>query len=219
MSVLRKSQIFIFGVSFLWFMGIAVGMILLMGYSNTPGEQGQAAQHWPQSTKLAFDQNTEGTFLVFMHPQCACSKATLSELERLLVPFQKRISVQIIFAEISKEVSQERSALIERAESLPNVKIIYDQGDVEAKRFGAETSGQAYLYNQHGELVFQGGITSSRGHEGDSPGRRAIMNWLENSSTLSSLVSRVAVFGCGLQSSKLARYLASAVQSGNSNGK
>jgi hypothetical protein len=48
----------------------------------------------------------------------------------------------------------------------------------EARRFGAATSGQAYLYDQSGCCLFAGGITPLRGHEGDNPGMSAILSWI-----------------------------------------
>ena len=45
----------------------------------------------------------------------------------------------------------------------------------EARRFGAATSGEALLYSPSGKLLFHGGITPSRGHEGGSVGRDALV--------------------------------------------
>ena len=38
------------------------------------------------------------------------------------------------------------------------------------QRFGAETSGQTLLYDRDGRLLFSGGTTGSRGHDGDNAG-------------------------------------------------
>jgi hypothetical protein len=66
---------------------------------------------------------------------------------------------------------------------------------VEARRFHAATSGETFLFDASGKLLFQGGVTASRGHEGENIGR----------STLTALVltgqaerDRSVVFGCAL---------------------
>jgi hypothetical protein len=57
-----------------------------------------------------------------------------------------------------------------RAESIPGVKVLSDDGGTEAKVFHATVSGQSILYDRRGELLFAGGITAARGHEGDNLG-------------------------------------------------
>lgn len=47
------------------------------------------------------------------------------------------------------------------------------------RRFGAYTSGQVMLYDTDRRLAFNGGITGSRGHEGNNKGRQAITDWID----------------------------------------
>jgi hypothetical protein len=63
----------------------------------------------------------------------------------------------------------------------------------EARHFQAFTSGQTLLYSSEGELLFSGGITIARGHEGDNSGRLAIESLLANSA---AEVRQTPVFGC-----------------------
>ncbi len=53
--------------------------------------------------------------------------------------------------------------------------MLRDDDGAEAKRFGAETSGQTLLYDERGTLAFSGGITGSRGHAGDNAGRASLL--------------------------------------------
>jgi hypothetical protein len=64
-----------------------------------------------------------------------------------------------------------------------------------AQAFGAYTSGQVLVYGADGGLLFNGGITASRGHEGDNPGRAAIVARLRDQVPAPSTAS---VFGCAL---------------------
>jgi hypothetical protein len=73
--------------------------------------------------------------------------------------------------------------------------MVHDHDGVEARRFGAATSGQVILYDARGTLLFSGGITPARGHSGDSTGRDAILALLIDGS---SEASETPVFGCSL---------------------
>ena len=81
------------------------------------------------------------------------------------------------------------------AQNIPDAEIVVDHGGIEAHRYGAHTSGQAYLFSSEEQLVFQGGITASRGHQGDSEGRSAILRFVQDG--LNRNV-KTRVFGCAL---------------------
>ncbi|MFN0022108.1 MAG: hypothetical protein ACKVP0_27995 [Pirellulaceae bacterium] len=80
------------------------------------------------------------------------------------------------------------------AAAIPGVAVALDHHGLEARRFGARTSGEAFLYDSAGRLVFQGGITPARGHEGDSAGKTAIARWI----AAPPAEARAPVFGCPL---------------------
>jgi len=88
-----------------------------------------------------------------------------------------------------------RGELIARAQAIPGVNVFHDPGGREMRRFGAETSGQTMLYDAGGTLRFRGGITASRGHEGDNPGRSAIVASLGEGTVQRATTP---VFGCSL---------------------
>ena len=86
-----------------------------------------------------------------------------------------------------------KTDLWRRAGAIQGVSRIIDLNGREARRFGGVTSGQASLYDEHGRLLFQGGITRSRGHAGDNPGRSALVSWLNKRA---ADISVTPVFGC-----------------------
>jgi hypothetical protein len=51
------------------------------------------------------------------------------------------------------------------------------------------------LYGSEGNLLFSGGITAARGHEGDNAGRSAIISCLTKSEAERN---QTPVFGCSL---------------------
>jgi hypothetical protein len=72
---------------------------------------------------------------------------------------------------------------------------VRDESGREAQRFGGETSGQTFLYDRNGILLFSGGTTGARGHRGDNAGRASLLALLDHQSRYAS---RTSVFGCSL---------------------
>jgi hypothetical protein len=89
----------------------------------------------------------------------------------------------------------EKSPLWHSAAAIPNVTAVRDDDGLEARRFGAATSGQSLLYDVNGRLLFSGGITGSRGHAGDNAGRTAILALLHHDTAAHD---SAFVFGCSL---------------------
>jgi hypothetical protein len=82
----------------------------------------------------------------------------------------------------------------QEALSIPGVLVAPDEDGVEAKRFGAQTSGSAVLYDATGRLLFSGGITAARGQRGANDGSRAILALLEGTPA----PAKTPVFGCSI---------------------
>jgi hypothetical protein len=57
------------------------------------------------------------------------------------------------------------------------------------------------LYSREGTLMFQGGVTVSRGHHGDSPGMYALKRLLGEKPQTAPV--QAAVFGCPLFDEKV----------------
>jgi len=89
----------------------------------------------------------------------------------------------------------EQTDLWRRAAVIPGVDLTRDDDGAEARRFGAATSGQTVVYDGDGHLLFSGGITAARGHEGDNAGRSAIVSLL---ASRGAEPTSTPVFGCSL---------------------
>lgn len=182
-------------VSSLWLLLVAGAMTLLAAYSNTPGTAGVAPTRWPSDSQIARDPSRP-TLLVLAHPQCPCTNATLGELESLMAQTQGRVSAHVVFVRppgLADDLV--KGDLWRKASAIPGVTVEIDNGNVEAGRFHVETSGEALLYGSDGRLLFAGGITLSRGHSGDNPGRTAITALINRRSANESTTP---VFGCSL---------------------
>jgi hypothetical protein len=87
------------------------------------------------------------------------------------------------------------TGLAQRAAAVPGVTLVRDEGGREATRFRALASGLTVLYGPDGRRLFSGGITASRGHEGDSFGRRRLLAILDGHPADRD---ESPVFGCAL---------------------
>ncbi len=193
--VRRKTSVGIIIAFVLWLAVVAGGTIEMTRYSSSPGGSGQAPTGWPADSQIHFDASRP-TLIMFAHPRCPCTRASLGELEVLLAQFPGRINAHVVFLKPPDTITNwEKSDLWRTASSIPDVTVYTDNSGTEARRFHAETSGQTLLYDRSGALQFQGGITLARGHAGDNPGRSAVQDLLRG-----GRASRVntPVFGCSL---------------------
>jgi hypothetical protein len=180
-----------------WIAAVALGMRALFHYENTPGRIGAASQAWPTAQ---IERATDRPTLVMLaHPHCPCTAASVAELARIMARLQGRVAGYVLFVK-PKEAGPgwDDTSLRRSAEAIPGVKVIFDPDGVEARRFGAETSGHTLLFGTDGRLLFSGGITGSRGHAGDNAGESAVVA-LVNNQTPARI--QTLVFGCSLANS------------------
>jgi len=167
----------------------------MLNYENASGHSGETPRQWPQEAKLALDTH-HPTLLMFAHPRCPCTRASLNELNRLLARFGGQISPQVVF--LKPKASPEawtQTDLRRNAAAIPGVAVWDDLEGAEAHRFGAETSGYVLLYDPEGHLLFSGGITAGRSHAGDNAGSDLIASLL---SAKRVRQHQTPVYGCAL---------------------
>ena len=191
-SAVPKSVMLAGGI---WLLLILAGSLWMAHYSQTAGSAGTPPERWPETSLVRRDPERP-QLLMFLHPRCACSRATLGELELLMAHCQGLVSVQVLFIQ-PEGVTEDwvKTDLWRSAAAIPGVNVSVDHEGGEALRFRTATSGQALLYDLKGRLIFQGGITLARAHSGDNPGRSALEGLLRHQAgTLAS----TPVFGCAL---------------------
>ena len=172
------------------------GFYLLLRFDATPALQHHAPRMWPQTAEIAFPIGRPA-LLVFLHPLCPCSRATLDELNGVLSKLPKTAlpEVHLVFVRSIKNPDWNEGDLRDLAMRIPNAIRQWDVGGRIAVQFGARTSGATLLYGPHKDLLFQGGITGARGHEGDNLGASRLLAALETGSRAPNLSQ---VFGCAL---------------------
>lgn len=193
--VRRKISIGMLTAFVLWLTVVCGGTIQMIRYSTAPGSSGQPPSAWPTESQIPFDAHRP-TLIMFAHPHCPCTRASLGELEVLLTRFPGQLSSYVVFLKPTDTITNwEKTDLWRKASSIPGVRVYTDNSGIEAHRFQSETSGQTLLYDRSGHLLFQGGITLARGHAGDNPGRSALQELLEGGH---SNQVKTPVFGCPL---------------------
>lgn len=194
----KTPGLFFLGAWVAWLLAVASGYTLLLKYESIPGPLTKAPVIWPSGTSLNLDPN-KFTALMFMHPKCGCSRASLNELSKLLSS-TKNISVLVIFVRPPGcELDWAKSDIWTSAKNIPGIKTILDDNAQEASIFSAQTSGEMLVYDQAGRLAFSGGITAGRGHEGDNQGLSIVQSITRNE--LQPCPS-APVFGCPLADNK-----------------
>jgi hypothetical protein len=182
-------------VFLVWIAGAAGGMAALGDYARTPGPAALRLETWPVGSRIGRDSR-RATFIMFAHPRCPCTRASLAELERILARSPGGVRTFVLFLSPSS-VPREwvDTDLVRLAREIPDVTVAEDVDGVEARWFHAETSGHSFLFSPDGRLLFSGGITPLRGHEGESPGKDALLAALRHAPTRTW---EAPVFGCPL---------------------
>lgn len=153
-----------------WLAVTAAGLAALASYSATAAPEGRAPERWPSECGVE-RLSGRATVLLFLHPHCPCSRATIAMLHRCIARSGGEPDVvALVYAPTSMEASWADGPLRELAAKLPGVRVVNDPDGREARRFGAAASGHIVAYDAAGSLAFEGGITASRGHEGDNFG-------------------------------------------------
>lgn len=179
----------------LWLIAVGAGFVAILNYQSAEGPAGAKTKHWPSGTRMALDRD-RCTLVLFAHPKCPCTRASLEELNRLLAQSQGRVTARVLFyrpAKFARDWSQ--TGLWRSAASIPGVEVEEDPDGAEARLFGAETSGYVLLYDSRGQLLFNGGITGGRGHAGDNAGESAIVSLLMGPGVIAK---QAPVYGCSL---------------------
>ncbi|MCH8148672.1 MAG: RedB protein [Planctomycetes bacterium] len=134
--------------------------------------------------------------MMFIHPKCPCNLASLEEFARILARCKSLADMYAVFVRPpGVGGGWEKSRNWATVAAIPEIHMAVDENGVEARRFGATTSGHVQLYDAEGNLKFTGGITGARGHAGDNAGADAVRSWLRRGF---ADLRRTVVFGCPL---------------------
>jgi hypothetical protein len=178
-----------------WLVAIVLGMRALLAHEFGAGKAAVAPERWPPSASVRLDP-TRPTLVMLAHPRCPCTRASVAELARLMRRLGDRATAHVLFVRPAGTAPDfTNTDTWASAARIPGVEVHVDERGRDAALFGAKTSGQVVLYGADGKLEFAGGITPTRGHEGDSVGFDRVVGLVSG-----RWAARVtsAVFGCSL---------------------
>jgi hypothetical protein len=179
-----------------WAAATVFGARVLLRYETTAGPTGAVPLSWPRDSKLqlALDRPT---LVMLAHPQCPCSRASMDELAQIMARVQGKVRAYVLFYTPRDAGADWQDTETRRsAAQIPGVIVLSDIDGAEAERFGAETSGHTFLFDPKGRLLFNGGITASRGHSGDNIGESSIVSLIDNRADGRP---QTFVFGCSFK--------------------
>lgn len=184
----------------LWVIAVVAVLGSMIVYGGSAGAQRPAPEIWPSNTTIVRSLDRP-TLLVFLHPDCPCSRATLDNLEPIVG--NRDIAVVLVcLGEIDLATREELDGLggcqrqLRRWDKHSNITVLSDPDGEETDRFGAATSGFCLLFDAQGKLAYHGGVTSSRGHRGANAGAKSLKTILDGSGPAAS---SYPVYGCALQ--------------------
>lgn len=196
--VKRPTPAYMHALTFVWLTAAVTGMLCLVNYSTEPGSIKADVVRWPSESQVPRSAN-RFRLIVFSHPHCPCTKASLRQLQRVLPMAIAPVDCCVIFVAESLQWKVEDSKLWQRAKQIKGVDLVKSEDLSEVHAFGASVSGEAFLFAPQGELLYHGGLTGSRGHEGDCDGSRTIAAYLAGGQ---SDITERPVFGCPLLNRK-----------------
>jgi hypothetical protein len=147
-------------------------MATLFTYDQTAGAVSVVPVQWPSASVMKRPARN-GALLVFVHPYCSCTVATIHEIATLSAGRNSqngRPSTTVLFYRPRNSGWRPGSLWTKVESEIPGARPVWDDDGREARRFGARTSGYTLLYGANGDLLFKGGVTGSRGHEGGNLG-------------------------------------------------
>lgn len=187
----------------LWAAAVSAGAVELWRYQLTPGRApASAPQVWPDDGGIPAHAG-QPLLLMVAHPFCACTRASLNELRRLIARFKGLETPPLLYLSVTTPKGMDETVMegpvLRNAASIEGLNVVMDPEGRFAARLGATTSGHTLLYGADGALLYSGGITAARAHEGDAVGQRAIVAALYGRTPASR---DAPVFGCGLHTSE-----------------
>lgn len=181
-----------------WLAICIAGLAMVWRYETTPAADGSAAARWPAASAIARVPG-RSTLIMLVHPRCPCSRASLSELNQVMNRDGGATATVVFVLPEGVDDAWGHGESWDRAQEIPRTTVFADRGGVEARRFGVAASGHTLLYDAAGALVFSGGVTGARGHEGDNAGRQELLAALAaHRGGGEGEPARTRVYGCAL---------------------
>lgn len=179
----------------LWLTVVVAGFAAVILHEQAASVTVASPLFWPQHSTIGRKVGLP-TLVMFAHPHCPCTRASINELSKLMSRCYGKVNAKVFFLRPSgAERGWEKTDNWYSASNIPGVEVVADDNGRERDVFGARTSGEVVLYDANSNMIFHGGITSGRGHEGDNAGLSAVQNYLLRKTCCAT---STRTFGCSL---------------------
>lgn len=192
---LKRVNVWIIAIA-VWVVMVAFGFSVLTIYSLTAGPTGveslAGTYKPPTAESLTLDRPWQ--LVIGLHPKCPCSSSSVAELKKLMELNSDRMRCRaLVFVpnKVSRDWAETPSVAALRA--IPGVLTEFDYGGEELQKAGILTSGGTILFDRSDKILFHGGITPSRGHEGPNLGSDSITAIVEGRPSPTTVTP---IFGC-----------------------
>src|SRR5437870_11333098 len=84
----------------IWLLAAASGVGVLLRYENTAGDVSVTPPQWPEGARIDRPKDRP-ILLMFAHPECPCTRASIDELNRLLAHCHGQLVADVMFLQPS----------------------------------------------------------------------------------------------------------------------
>ena len=188
-------------------LALMVSLVWHSNYSIHPGMSGCVPENLEPVNSLA-DLNqaiarskslNSKTLILFYHPHCVCTRATVHNLQSVTAATNKHLnSIAIAYQPVISDprwIHSSTSRDLKKA----GFRVFADLDGKCCRELGVYTSGHVLVYDEQGKLVFNGGVTQSRGHEGSCNACDDLVKSIENAD---ENIFVWPVFGCAILESE-----------------
>jgi hypothetical protein len=137
-----------------WIAALAYGSHVMMTYDTTAGRSAKRAPAVSSSKVRAW------TCVMVVHPDCPCTRASLSALREIVARYNERVEFRIVMV---SETPRLDSPNFEAACKIPEAAVSWITPQRADELYDSYTSGQAFILDRNGDVAFSGGITPGRG--------------------------------------------------------
>lgn len=185
-STLPRRIAVVFGA---WLLTLGAVVAWLVAYETEPAPAAASSAEVQAAPRWRLD--------IYAHPRCPCTRASIEELARLADRLGERAELHFWFFRPEREADAwAHSSTWKAASAIPGATVATDPEGRLAERAGAVASGHVVLSAPNHHVVFEGGVTLTRGHIGPSPGGESILSWALGDSGL----DHAPTLGCPIRS-------------------
>ncbi len=118
------------------------------------------------------------TLVMFVHPRCSCSRASLRELAYIMARARHNLTAHIFFYQPAhRPDTWIETDLWHYARTIPFTTVHRDPDGKLAERFGALASGQVVLFRPDGRRVFYGASQPAAVTKAPTPAATRCSTW------------------------------------------